>query len=84
MVRTWLAALAALLLLAGCGGGDGASRAARGTPSPEATAVAGKAKGPLGSDAPVLVEMTMQRPGALLDKITIHTDGYGRLWPAGC
>ncbi len=77
MVRTRLATFAALLLLAGCGGGDGAPRAAHGTPSPEATAAAAKAKGPIGSDAPVLVEMTMQRPGALLDKITIHTDGYG-------
>src|SRR5688500_8462896 len=77
MVRTRLATFAALLLVAGCGGGDGAPRAAHGTPSPEATAAAAKAKGPIGSDAPVLVEMTMQRPGALLDKITIHTDGYG-------
>src|SRR5688572_21611398 len=76
MVRTRLAVLAALMLLAGCGGGDGAPRAAHGTPSPEASAAA-KAKGPIGTDAPVLVEMTMRRPGALLDKITIHTDGYG-------
>ena len=62
MVRYgWLVAAIALLA-AGCGG---------------ATPAAAKAKGPIGSDAPVLVEMAMQRPGALLDKITIHADGYG-------
>ena len=65
-----------LLLLGGCGDGGGATTASR-TPVATATPAAAKAKGPTGSAAPVLVEMTMQRPGALLDKITIHTDGYG-------
>ena len=72
MVR-WVAILA--LALAGCGGGGGEPRAARTTPTPAPAAE--KAKGPTGSDAPVLVQVTMQRPGALLEKITIHADGYG-------
>ena len=75
MVRWWPIAALVLVLVAGCGGGDGGSGAPRAasTPTPEAE----KAAGPIGSKAPVLVAVTMQRPGALLDKITIHTDGYG-------
>ena len=73
MVRHWVLATGLLLVLGGCGDGATASR----TPVATATPAAAKAKGPTGSTAPVLVEMTMQRPGALLDKITIHTDGYG-------
>jgi hypothetical protein len=75
VVRWWLIAASLLVSMAGCGsGGDGggAPRAAS-TPTPQA----GKAASPVGSKAPVLLTMTMQRPGALLDKITIHTDGYG-------
>ena len=76
MVRRCMLAAGRLLLLGGCGGdGDGAT--ASRTPAATATPAAAKAEGPIGSKAPVLVEMTMQRPGALLDKITIHADGYG-------
>jgi hypothetical protein len=79
MVRYGLIVAVTLLLpaAAGCGGGAAAPRASR-TPSATATTTpaAAKAAGPTSSKAPVLVQMTMQRPGALLDKITIHTDGY--------
>src|SRR5690349_17437544 len=75
MVRSSMIAAGAVLLLAGCGGGSG-SPAASTTPAPAATPAAAKASGPIGSRAPVLVKATMQRPGALLDNITIHTDGY--------
>ena len=63
------ATMGAAALLAGCGGAADAPRASR-------TPAAAKAAGPTSSTAPVLVQMTMQRPGALLDKITIHSDGY--------
>jgi len=76
MVRRCVLAAGLLLLLGGCGDGGGSASAAR-TPVATATPAAAKAEGPTGSKAPVLVQMTMQRPGALLDKITIHTDGYG-------
>ena len=76
MVRRCVLAAGLLLLLGGCGGDGGGATASR-TPVATATPAAAKAEGPTGSKAPVLVEMTMQRPGALLDKITIHTDGYG-------
>ena len=76
MVRRCVLAAGLLLLLGGCGD-DGSSASAARTPVPTATPAAAKAEGPTGSKAPVLVQMTMQRPGALLDKITIHTDGYG-------
>ena len=80
MVRpVWLAA-GMLLLLGGCGGGGDAPTASR-SPVPTATASAtatpAAKQGPIGSDAPVLVRFIQQRPGALIDKITVHTDGYG-------
>lgn len=75
MVRTWLSAVALALVVAGCGGGGDPSQASR-TPTAEPAPTAAKAGGPTGSTAPVLVNVTMQRPGALLDKLTIHTDGY--------
>ena len=75
MVRSWWSAAAAVLALAGCGGDGGAPRAAH-TPAAEPTPAAARADGPTGSSAPVLVNVTMQRPGALLDKLTIHTHGY--------
>jgi len=76
MVRkSWVAA-ALLALPAGCGDDGHGSGAVR-TPAATATATASpQAAGPAGSRAPVLVKATMQRPGALLDNITIHTDGY--------
>jgi hypothetical protein len=75
VVRTWLVVAATAALLGGCGGGAGKTAAP--APVASATPAAAKADGPIGSDAPVLAQMTMQRPGALLDKITVHTDGYG-------
>ncbi len=79
MVRqVWLAA-GMLLLLGGCGGGGDTPTASR-SPVPTATASAKPAaaeRGPIGSDAPVLVRFIQQRPGALIDKITVHTNGYG-------
>ena len=76
MVRRCVLAAGLLLLLGGCGDAGGGATASR-TPAATATPAAAKAESPIGSETPVLVEMTMQRPGALLDKITIHTDGYG-------
>lgn len=66
------AALAAPLVLGGCGGGS-SSTAAAPSPSPAATA---KASAPA-HGAPVLVKLIQQRPGALLDEITVRTDGSG-------
>ena len=75
MVR-WVAILA--LALAGCGGGGGEPRAARTTPSPARAAA--EAKGPIGSDAPVLVFFQRQgAAGATLDTFTVRRDGSGRL-----
>jgi len=82
MVRTRLATFAALLLLAGCGGGDGAPRAAHGTPSPEPTAAAAKANGPIGKDRPAPELVFFQRQGAggaTLDTFTVRRDGTARL-----
>ena len=64
----------ALVLLAGCGDSTG-STASR-TPAPSATPRAEQTPRPA-SDAPVLVQITQQRLGGLLDKITIRTDGTG-------
>ena len=76
MVRRLLLAAGMLLLVGGCGD-SGAPTASR-TPAPIASASATpKPKGPIGSKAPVLVKFTQQRPGALIDNITVHTDGYG-------
>ena len=75
MVRRCVLAAGLLLLLGGCGD-DGAARPRRARRS-RPPRRRPRSQGPIGSKAPVLVEMTMQRPGALLDKITIHTDGYG-------
>ena len=76
MVRTRLAMLAALMLLAGCGSGDGAPPAARGTPSPTATAA--HAERPPG--APELVFFQRQGAGgATLDTFTVRRDGTARL-----
>jgi hypothetical protein len=74
MVRRAVVLAGTLLMLGGCGGSSGppASR----TPAPSTTPAA-KRQPRTGSDAPVLVQLTQQRPGALIDKITVHTDGYG-------
>ena len=53
-------------MLAGCGGSS-TPRASTPEPAPAATATA--------TPAPVLVELIQQRPGALIDKITVRTDG---------
>jgi hypothetical protein len=74
VVRQALIVAAGALVLAGCGGGGNASAPAA---KAGASATTAKPNGPTGSMAPVLVELTQQRPGALLDKITVHTDGYG-------
>jgi hypothetical protein len=74
-VRQAVVAATMLLLLGGCGGGGRTPTAAR-SPAPTA-APAAKRQGPIGSGAPVLVRFTQQRPGALIDNITVHTDGYG-------
>lgn len=57
-----LAALAAPLALGGCGGTSSPAAA----PSPSAA-----------PQAAVLVKLVQQRPGALLDEITVRTDGTG-------
>jgi hypothetical protein len=64
--RAWIAAL----LLAGCGGGSPSSHVAAPTATPEPAA---GARG----QAPILVKLIQQRPGALLDEITVRTDGSG-------
>jgi hypothetical protein len=61
--RAWIVAL----LLAGCGGGSSSSHLAAPASTPE----------PASESAPVLVKLVQQRPGALLDEITVHTDGSG-------
>jgi hypothetical protein len=75
MVRGRLVVVAVVALLAGCGGGDGAPRAAS-TPAPEATKTA-RASAPR---APVLVFFQRQGAGgATLDTFTVRRDGSGRL-----
>jgi hypothetical protein len=65
-----LSILAALAAVAGgCGGGSASSPAPASSPQPDAAARA--------SGAPVLVTLIEQRPGALIDKITVRTDGSG-------
>ena len=78
MVRQLVLAAGMLLLVGGCGdsGGAGGTSSKSRTPAPIASATP-KPKGPIGSKAPVLVRFTQQRPGALIDNITVHTDGYG-------
>lgn len=74
MVRYLVAALLAALL-AGCGGGDGDGA---NSPTPAPTAAAGRTPAPKAqARAPVLVQLIQQRPGALIDKITVRTDGTG-------
>ena len=67
MVRRVLIAAGIALLLSGCGDSGAARRPAK-TPAPRAFAQ---------SHAPVLAELTQQRPGALIDKITVRVDGTG-------
>lgn len=67
MVR-WLGLTLVLALLAGCGG-DGAS--------PPATPASSHQPAPSASGAPVLATLIQQRPGALIDKITVRTDASG-------
>jgi hypothetical protein len=69
----WIVALLAALL---CGCGDGADpKPAASRPSSSAATPAPAA--PAAPAAPVLVELIQQRPGALLDEITVRTDGSG-------
>jgi hypothetical protein len=72
VVRQILAG-AVVLAFAGCGGGDGGGAS---SPTPSPTAAADKAPAPH-SRAPVLVQLIQQRPGALLDKITVRRDATG-------
>lgn len=65
MVRQ-LTAVAGLALLAGCGGSSSAN-------APRSAPTASPA--PKRAVAPVLVELIQQRPGALIDKIAVRTDG---------
>jgi hypothetical protein len=71
VVRHAMVVAAGVLLLVGCGGGGKA-------PAPAARATASKPNGPTGSKAPVLVQLTQQRPGALLDKITVPAGNVGK------
>jgi hypothetical protein len=70
-VVRWLGLTLALALLAGCGG-DGATDGA----SPPAPASSHQPP-PSASGAPVLATLIQQRPGALIDKITVRTDASG-------
>jgi hypothetical protein len=76
MVRgAFVAALAAAAALAGCGG---SKPAATPSPAPQAATATATAKAtPAPSKARVLVAFTQQRPGALIDKITVRADGTG-------
>ena len=69
MVRGLLA-LALLAVLAGCGA-DGRPSAPTSTPAPSPGSAPGGGAGE--PTAPVLVQLTQQRPGALIDKITVRT-----------
>jgi hypothetical protein len=71
-VVRYLVTAALTLALAGCGGGGASSPA----PSP-AAGVGGEVPAAARSTSPVLVELIQQRPGALLDKITVRHDGTG-------
>jgi hypothetical protein len=62
-----VAALAAAA--AGCGGGAASSPSPAPSSQPKASSTP--------SPAPVLVSFIQQRPGALIDKITVRTDGSG-------
>ena len=75
MVRGLLV-LALLAVLAGCGGDRRAAGPPARTPAPEPEHAAGRPAAAL-SHAPVLVSFIQQRPGALIDKITVRTDGSG-------
>jgi hypothetical protein len=61
-------------VLAGCGGGDGGGAS---SPSPSPTAAADQESPAAAPKAPVLVQLVQQRPGALLDKVTVRRDGTG-------
>ena len=76
MVRRLMLAAGMLLLLGGCGDSGAPTASGTGGTIPSATATP-KPNGPIGSKAPVLVKFTQQRPGALIDNITVHADGYG-------
>lgn len=76
VIRLTIAAMAAAML-AGCGDGGSSPAPARTAPL-EAAASATASPAPAArSKAPVLVTLIQRRPGALIDKITVRTDGTG-------
>jgi hypothetical protein len=74
MVRGRAIVAALAVVAGGCGGGDAApGRPAAVSVSPPS----GESAAAAASHAPVLVSFIQQRPGALIDKVTVRTDGSG-------
>ena len=76
VVRQLTIAAALAAVLAGCGDGGSSPSAAR-TAAPAASTATPAPSAAPASKAPVLVTLIQQRPGALIDKITVRTDGTG-------
>src|SRR4051812_1406104 len=76
VVRQLTIAAALAAVLAGCGDSGSSPSPARTPASAASTATPSPSAAPA-SKAPVLVTLIQQRPGALIDKITVRTDGTG-------